>query len=139
MRTGLRSSSGFDASMKPEPKSPRLFQARPARRRYSSALERERCANELPRPARSVKKGPKRPHLNTTELIARSGETQINVFFEVPFRHCSKNHHSITSSARASSVSGTVRPSAFVVLRSITNSLFRRMTASPGPVEDLPS
>src|SRR5262249_41153283 len=31
-------------------------------------------------------------------------------------------HHSITSSARASSVGGTVRPSAFAVLRLITSS-----------------
>src|SRR5437016_4879406 len=31
-------------------------------------------------------------------------------------------HHSITSSARASSVGGTSRPSAFAVLRLITNS-----------------
>jgi len=32
--------------------------------------------------------------------------------------------HSITSSARASRLSGTVRPSAFAVLRLITNSYF---------------
>src|SRR5262249_12982042 len=34
------------------------------------------------------------------------------------------NHHSITSSARASNLSGTVRPSAFAVLRLITSSYF---------------
>src|SRR5262249_30609347 len=34
------------------------------------------------------------------------------------------SHHSITSSARARSVSGTVRPSAFAVLRLITSSSF---------------
>jgi hypothetical protein len=34
------------------------------------------------------------------------------------------SHHSITSSARASSLSGTSRPSAFAVLRLITNSNF---------------
>jgi hypothetical protein len=36
--------------------------------------------------------------------------------------HCNKNHYSITSSARASRVSGTLRPSAFAVLRLIANS-----------------
>src|SRR5262249_19980578 len=34
------------------------------------------------------------------------------------------SHHSITSSARPSSVSGKVRPSVFEVLRLITNSIF---------------
>src|SRR6516165_9465264 len=38
--------------------------------------------------------------------------------FEPPFT----SHHSITSSARASSVGGTVRPSVLAVLRLITNS-----------------
>jgi hypothetical protein len=35
---------------------------------------------------------------------------------------CSKNHYSITSSARARSVGGISRPSAFAVLRLITSS-----------------
>ena len=39
----------------------------------------------------------------------------------------SRRHHSITSSARASSVGGTSRPSAFAVLRLITNSNLRRL------------
>src|SRR5262249_19215757 len=42
--------------------------------------------------------------------------------------------HSITSSARASSVSGTVRPNAFAVLRLITRSyLVGACTGRPGP------
>ena len=36
----------------------------------------------------------------------------------------SPSHHSITSSARARSVGGTVRPSAFAVLRFMSNSYF---------------
>src|SRR5262249_41339292 len=40
--------------------------------------------------------------------------------FEPPYR----SNHSITSSTRASSVSGTVRPIAFAVLRLITSSYF---------------
>jgi hypothetical protein len=55
-----------------------------------------------------------------TELMRRNELTRCA---NRDLTHCSKrDRYSITSSARASSVGGTVRPSAFAVLRLITRS-----------------
>jgi hypothetical protein len=63
-------------------------------------------------------------------FASSSGHTSARAFSSfVPIAvvsRCSKESqtYSMTSSARASSVSGTVRPSALAVLRLITNSIF---------------
>ena len=63
----------------------------------------------------------RRTVIGLTELVSAMGQSRP--MLRVPPTHRSKRFlYSITLSARASSIGGTVRPSALAVLRLITNS-----------------
>ena len=57
-------------------------------------------------------------------VLKKSSEPAIFEFFNTICQKRKSPRYSIISSARASSVGGTVRPRAFAVLRLITNSSF---------------